>query len=165
MIPIGMMVGFFLLSVWGGRWLKKRRFAGWDQLEAQKQWDWYGGLAGMIYVAALIAANVIVGRSNEVYVVIGVTSAGFIGCAALWVHGRWLQAADELVRKIETEAYALAFGLTFVGIIASEQLVSAGIIVDRGLWGVARVMLFSFLIARFIGYKKYRDKPSEDAQS
>jgi hypothetical protein len=90
----------------------------------------------------------------------GVTLAGVIGnslfgIATVLAYRRFLQETDELRRKIEVEALALAFGVGLVGGLSYWLLLVSGAV---PVWGFALVfsaMVVTYSVGVLIGRRRY----------
>ena len=139
--------------------LRKRLF---HVNDAQRRWAWVLFPVLFIWVASLtFVAKAInkAGFSSLLPVEIGIGVAAISGVAAIWLIYRWLLKADEMIRRIETEALALGLGLGLVGFLVLNQLMHTG----HELGGILepasapiKPFLIAFVLARFIIYLKYR---------
>ncbi len=134
-----------------------------EKSKAQRRWEWVGTPIVLLWgIAATSVGNGILKGSftNHLYLALNVAAVAVLGIFWVWWKYRWLTEADELIRKIETEALALGFGLSMVGLVAADQLGRAGIGFDTSIWipGMGYVLLV-FLgngIGRVIVYLRYQ---------
>ncbi len=85
----------------------------------------------------------------------GVAVTALLGVATLLAHHRYLQEADELRRKIEMEALALAFGVGVVGGLTYWQLVVSGAAPATGFSYVFVAMILAHPVGVLIGHRRY----------
>lgn len=129
---------------------------------ARRRWEWIGAPFALVWMGSMIAlAHAIAqGSFSRLYLVLGVVGCALAGVAHIWWMYRWQKEADELVRKIETEALALGLGLGVLGIVALDQLTSAGIMRPPGSStpGVRIMMpvILGYVFARVFVYQRYR---------
>jgi len=158
MILIATMLGLLAL----GSVLSRRvanRFYGGEVLEAQRPWNRWMNLVVILWTISFVAFNILrnTGRlTHPPLVILGVSVVAVIGLTAIWVAYQKLMAADEFIRKIQIEALALGFALSLVGIIAIEQLSSAGIIEEVGLGRPFFTLCQALATAHIIVYLRYR---------
>lgn len=77
-----------------------------------------------------------------------------LGVALLLAYWRFLREADELRRKIEVEALALAFGVGLVGGIAYWLLGESGIVAEAEILHVLVLMIFTHSLGILIGFRR-----------
>lgn len=87
-------------------------------------------------------------------VVAAALSAG-LGIATLLAYRRFLREADELRRKIEIEALALAFGVGIVGGMTYWLLGKSGIVAEAEILDVLLLMILAHPVGILIGYRRY----------
>jgi hypothetical protein len=68
---------------------------------------------------------------------------------------RFLREADELLRKIELEALALAVGVGVVGGFAYTTLARAGIVAEADVLVLVVAMVLTYGIAVIVGQRRY----------
>lgn len=90
----------------------------------------------------------------------GATLAGVIGTALLGIatvlaYRRFLQQADELRRKIEVEALALAFGVGMVGGLTYWLLMVSNAVPEWGFAFVFSAMLLAYSAGVLVGRRRY----------
>jgi ABC-type tungstate transport system substrate-binding protein len=81
--------------------------------------------------------------------------AGALGAGTALAYLRFLRQADELRRKIELEALALAYGTGIVGGLTYWTLGLAGVVGEADLFYVLAAMLLVHPIAVFVGQRRY----------
>jgi fluoride ion exporter CrcB/FEX len=91
---------------------------------------------------------------------LGVTLAGVIatslfGVAAVLAYRRFLRETDELRRKIEVEALALAFGVGLVGGLTYWLLAVIGAVPEKDFAYVFLVMMIVHPLAVLFGLRRY----------
>ena len=77
------------------------------------------------------------------------------GALALWAWLRYLHEAEELQRRIQLNALALGFGVTFVSVISYGGLVSAGAPMLEARHQLAPG-IFAYVLALLYGRWQYR---------
>lgn len=90
----------------------------------------------------------------------GVTLAGVIatalfGIATILAYRRFLHETDELRRKIEVEALALAFGIGVVGGLTYHLLAVSGAVPAMGFAYVFVLMILAHPVGVLIGRRRY----------
>jgi hypothetical protein len=139
--------------------LRKRLF---HVNEAQHRW---GGVLVPILLIWGISLTFVSRAIDKAYfnsplpVGIGIGVAAASGVAGVWAMYRFVLKADEMIRRIETEALALGLGLGIVAFLVLNQLVHAGYEIFGILEPASapiKPFLFSFVLGRFIVYLKYR---------
>jgi hypothetical protein len=132
--------------------------------DAQRRWEWTGGLIPLVWVLAQMAlGDAILDRkiANKPKLVLGVLVVAVLGLASIWSMYRWLRLADEFIRKVEIEALALGLGFCTVGIIAMDALGHAGIgyLSHANVEPGGRFLIFMFFgygLGRVVVYSRYR---------
>ena len=113
---------------------------------------WLAASMVLFLVATYLLAGQIIGRGAVAY---GLT-AGTIGLMGMAVRAYviFLRGADELLRKIQLEALALAFGITGIFMIGwrlCERLGAPKLDVDDPLM----VMIVVWAVAQWMAYRRY----------
>lgn len=85
----------------------------------------------------------------------GIAATALLGIATILAYRRFLQETDELRRKIEVEALALAFGIGIVGGLTYWQLVVSGTAPATGFSYVFVAMIFAHPLGVLIGHRRY----------
>jgi hypothetical protein len=159
MIVLGVVIAISAAQ----KYLRRGHFAE-RSTPAQRKIEWVSGIWGGSWVLSQIALTTATrtGAISEPFKLkLAIAVVALIGLAYVWTVYRWVLKCDELIRRIETEALALGLGLGVIGIVAADQLGSAGIglfaspAMDPG----TRFLLPIFLgygIARFYVYQRYR---------
>ena len=88
-------------------------------------------------------------------VLAGVTGSSLLGLATVLAYHRFLQESDELRRKIEVEALALAFGVGMIGGLAYWLLAVSGAVPVTGFAYVFSAMLLAYSVGVLIGRRRY----------
>jgi hypothetical protein len=99
------------------------------------------------------------GFTSPVRLEIGIGIVAISGLAFVWSMYRWLLKADEMIRKVETEALALGLGLGLLGFLVFNQLIHSGHKLSGILEPVSAPIgpfVFGYVLARFIIYLRYR---------
>ncbi|HEX7707419.1 MAG TPA: hypothetical protein VF701_13265 [Thermoanaerobaculia bacterium] len=78
-----------------------------------------------------------------------------LGVATLLAYRRFLLHADELQRKIELEALAIAFGIGIVGGLTYWLMFEGGVVSGKGFSFVFGAMILSHAIAVVVGRRRY----------
>lgn len=84
-----------------------------------------------------------------------VIGTAIIGVATVLAYRRFLAETDELRRKIEVEALAVAFGVGFVGVQSYWLLVVKGAAPATGFIYVLAAMVLTYSAGVLIGIRKY----------
>lgn len=79
-----------------------------------------------------------------------------LGIGTAVAYRKSLREADELRRKIELDASALAFGVGLVGGATYQLLEGAGVVADARLIHVWIAMMLTYAVAIHFGYRSYR---------
>jgi hypothetical protein len=87
--------------------------------------------------------------------VAGVVATTLFGVMAVLSHRRYLREADELRRKIELDALALAFGVGLVGGLSYWLLMVSSVVSSEGFAYVFTAMLLAHPLGILIGQKRY----------
>jgi len=111
------------------------------------------------FVWAIFFVAVTLGIKKE-WLPFGVSLAGVIatslfGLATVLAYRRFLHETDELRRKIEVEALALAFGLGVVGGLTYWLLAVMGAVHETGFAYVFALMLITHSVGVLIGRRRY----------
>ena len=85
----------------------------------------------------------------------GVAGTALLGIATLLAYRRFLREADELQRKIEVEALALAFGVGLVGGLTYWLLAVQGGVPAMDFIYVFFVMIITYPVGVLVGRRKY----------
>lgn len=88
-------------------------------------------------------------------VLAGVAGNSLLGIATVLAYRRFLQEIDELRRKIEVEALALAFGVGVIGGLAYWLLAVSGALPLTGFAYVFSAMLLAHSAGVLIGRRRY----------
>lgn len=84
-----------------------------------------------------------------------VTGTALLGIATVLAQRRFLQETDELRRKIEVEALALAFGVGVIGGITDWLLEVSRIVPPSSFIYVVCVMMLTYSLGVLIGRRRY----------
>jgi hypothetical protein len=85
----------------------------------------------------------------------GVAVTSLFGIAILLMYRRFLQETDELRRKIEVEALALAFGVGVIGGLSYWLLAVSGAVPASDLIYVFVAMILTHPLGVLIGHRRY----------
>jgi ABC-type tungstate transport system substrate-binding protein len=77
------------------------------------------------------------------------------GIGAIFAYRRFLREADELRRKIELDALAVAFGVGLVGSLTYWLLGRSGAVAEVDLLWMVAVMMMAYGLSVFIGQVRY----------
>lgn len=142
--------------------IRKRVFFG-ARNPAQRRWDLVGMPFSIVWVLSLICVDEALKKSgvtNQIQFRLGIAMAALSGLGSIWWMHHWLRKADEMVRRIEIEAMALAFGLSIVVATVTSQLARAkvGLFTDDLGPGTTHLMRFFMVwaIARVTVYLRYQ---------
>ena len=78
------------------------------------------------------------------------------GIGLVWTYIRNLKALDDLQRKIQLDALAIAMGVALVGGFAYSLMVTSGFIVDEDVSDITLLMVVAYMIAVITGQMRYR---------
>lgn len=85
-----------------------------------------------------------------------ILASGGLGLLTVWAYLKHLSGLDELRRKIEMDALALAFGVGMVTGLTSSLLGDAGILAwDEMVSYLFTVMFVTYSIGVLIGHRRY----------
>jgi apolipoprotein N-acyltransferase len=114
-------------------------------------------VASLLWALALMGTTFLAKREGipSAVVLAAVILTALAGVATIVAHFRYLRQTDELRRKIELEALALAFGIGVVGGMSWWLLVVSGVGkgTDLGFVFVAMLLLYSAGI--LVGCRRY----------
>jgi hypothetical protein len=85
----------------------------------------------------------------------GVIATSLLGVATVLAYRRFLNETDELRRKIEVEALALAFGIGLFGGLSYWLLELSGAVPAKGFVWIFLVMIVTHPVAVLIGLRRY----------
>lgn len=113
----------------------------------------------LAWVGAFLAADLAISRDvlrpgwPVIAAILAVTA---LGGGVVFAYRRYLTAADELRRKIELDALAIAFGVGLVGGFAASLLLDAEMIDGQDLvTGLVVGMTFAYVGAVLVGLRRY----------
>lgn len=84
-----------------------------------------------------------------------VLNAG-IGIGMILSYLRHLKSMDELQRKIQLDALAIAMGVALVGSFSYSLMVTAKFITDAEVSDIILLMTFAFVVSVTVGHVRYR---------
>ena len=84
-----------------------------------------------------------------------VLNAG-IGIGMILSYLRHLKYMDELQRKIQLDALAIAMGVALVGSFSYSLMVTAKFITDAEVSDIILLMTFTFVVSVIVGHIRYR---------
>jgi len=85
-----------------------------------------------------------------------ITASGGLGLLAVWAYLKHLGGLDELRRKIEMDALALAFGVGMVTGLTSSLLGDAGVLPwDEMVSYLFTVMFVTYSVGVIVGHRRY----------
>ncbi len=85
----------------------------------------------------------------------GVIGTSILGLGTVVAYRRFLLETDELRRKIEVEALALAFGVGVFGGLSCWLLAVSGALATKDLAFVFVAMIFTHVLGILLGYRRY----------
>jgi lipopolysaccharide export LptBFGC system permease protein LptF len=89
------------------------------------------------------------------WTVAAVFGAALFGIATLLAYHQFLIQTDELRRKIEVEALALAFGIGIIGGLSFWLLFQSGIVSGEGFVFVLVAMILTHAVGVVVGRRRY----------
>jgi hypothetical protein len=117
----------------------------------------YWALAWALGFVAVTTAIVREWLPSAWITITAVAVSALLGFATLLAYRRFLREADELRRKIELEALALAFGVGVIGGLSYWLLEQSGLApTDESLMVVVVGMMLTHPVAVLLGYRRYR---------
>lgn len=102
-----------------------------------------------------VSLGIKVGRLPFGVTVAGVIGTGALGVAMVLAYRRFVQQTDELRRKVEVEALAVAFGVGVVGGLTYWLLAAAGAVPEDGFVYVVVGMILTHPVGILIGLRRY----------
>ncbi|MCH8219506.1 MAG: hypothetical protein IH892_22350 [Planctomycetes bacterium] len=93
--------------------------------------------------------------SDFISIVAIVINAG-IGIGMIVTYVRFLKESDELQRKIQLDALALAMGIGLVGSFTYSLLVTAKFIIDAEISDIILLMVLTYIVGIIVGQVRYR---------
>jgi predicted permease len=85
----------------------------------------------------------------------GVVANAIFGIATVLAYRRFLRETDELRRKIEVEALALAFGAGVVGGLTYWLLMVSGVLPAYGFAYIFALMILTHTVGVLVGLRRY----------
>ena len=79
-----------------------------------------------------------------------------IGIGMILSYLRHLKSMDELQRKIQLDALAIAMGVALVGSFSYSLMVTAKFITDAEVSDIILLMTFTFVVSVTVGHLRYR---------
>jgi drug/metabolite transporter (DMT)-like permease len=93
--------------------------------------------------------------SSGVVTFAAVTGSALLGIATVLAYRRFIEETDELRRKIEVEALAMAFGIGMVGGLSYWLLAISGAVPEKGYAYVFSAMIIIHPVCVLIGRRRY----------
>ena len=78
-----------------------------------------------------------------------------LGIRVLFGYQKFLRDADELMRKIQLDALALAFGVGIVAGFSFQVLESAGVVTDTRANSLIMIMIITYMGSVIAGQRRY----------
>ncbi|HEX2163136.1 MAG TPA: hypothetical protein VHM02_04240 [Thermoanaerobaculia bacterium] len=86
---------------------------------------------------------------------VAIVLSALLGVATLLAYRRFLRDADELRRKIELDALALAFGVGLVAGFTHWLLAEAGIVAEAEILFLLVLMVATHTLGLLVGHRRY----------
>jgi predicted permease len=102
-----------------------------------------------------VALGIKKGGWSSGVILAAVIGTAVIGLATVLAYRRFLQETDELRRKIEVEALAVAFGVGVLGGLSYWLLVVSGAASVTGFAYVFSAMILIYSVGVLLGYRRY----------
>jgi hypothetical protein len=126
-----------------------------DRLNQRRVTHW--ALTWALGFVAVTAAIVRDWLPSAWITITAVAVLALLGFATLLAYRRFLREADELRRKIELEALALAFGVGVIGGLSYWLLEQSGLApTDESVVVVVVGMMLTHPVAVWLGFRRYR---------
>ena len=95
-------------------------------------------------------------HSSDLISVIAIVLNAGIGIGMILSYLRHLKYMDELQRKIQLDALAIAMGVALVGSFSYSLMVTAKFITDAEVSDIILLMTFTFVVSVIVGHLRYR---------
>ena len=95
-------------------------------------------------------------HSSDLISVIAIVLNAGIGIGMTLSYLRHLKYMDELQRKIQLDALAIAMGVALVGSFSYSLMVTAKFITDAEVSDIILLMTFTFVVSVIVGHIRYR---------
>lgn len=112
---------------------------------------------GLAWVATWTAAGLALdnGWIGTAVAAAAIVLSALLGVATLLAYRRFLREADELRRKIELDALALAFGVGLVAGFTHWLLAEAGIVAEAEVLFLLVLMVATHTLGLLVGHRRY----------
>ncbi len=95
-------------------------------------------------------------HSSDLISAIAIVLNAGIGIGMILSYLRHLKYMDELQRKIQLDALAIAMGVALVGSVSYLLMVTAKFITDAEVSDIILLMTFTFVVSVIVGHIRYR---------
>ena len=95
-------------------------------------------------------------HSSDLISAIAIVLNAGIGIGMILSYLRHLKYMDELQRKIQLDALAIAMGVALVGSFSYSLMVTAKFITDAEVSDIILLMTFTFVVSVIVGHIRYR---------
>ena len=95
-------------------------------------------------------------HSSDLISAIAIVLNAGIGIGMILSYLRHLRDMDELQRKIQLDALAIAMGVALVGSVSYLLMVTAKFITDAEVSDIILLMTFTFVVSVIVGHLRYR---------
>ena len=95
-------------------------------------------------------------HSSDLISAIAIILNAGIGIGMILSYLRHLRDMDELQRKIQLDALAIAMGVALVGSVSYLLMVTAKFITDAEVSDIILLMTFTFVVSVIVGHIRYR---------
>lgn len=95
-------------------------------------------------------------HSSDLISAIAIVLNAGIGIGMILSYLRHLKSMDELQRKIQLDALAIAMGVALVGSFSYSLMVTAKFITDVEVSDIILLMTFTFVVSVTVGHVRYR---------
>lgn len=114
-------------------------------------------LWSLVWAFSFLAITLVIKKNWLPYgvTIVGVFGTSILGIVTILAHRRFLRETDELQRKIEVEALALAFGVGLVGGLTYWLLAVRGGVPAKDFIYVFAAMIITHPIGVLMGRRKY----------
>ncbi|MGA9596281.1 MAG: hypothetical protein WBV06_08995 [Acidimicrobiia bacterium] len=130
---------------------------GWTSTDRDRRSQTMTVVWSLIWAGGFLLANTAIKKewiTGDAGVVAATVLVVFLGIGWVYAYVRYLRHADELVRKVQLEAMAVALSVGFLVGFASLLLESGGILEARPS-SMVLAMIAGYIAATLVGHRRY----------